>query len=106
MGGAGERGKWVVGFEEGACWDEHWVLYVSDEPRESSAKTKSTLDTLYVSQLDNTLYFRGAWVAQSVERPTSAQVMISRSVSSSPASGSVLTAQSLEPVSDSGSPSL
>ena len=49
---------------------------------------------------------RGAWVAQSVKRPTSAQVMISRSVSSSPVSGSVLTAQSLEPVSDSVSPSL
>ena len=48
----------------------------------------------------------GAWVAQSVGRPTSAQVMISRSVSSSPASGSVLMAQSLEPVSDSVSPSL
>ena len=44
-------------------------------------------------------------MAQSVE-PTSAQVMISWSVSSSPASGSVLTAQSLEPVSDSVSPSL
>ena len=49
---------------------------------------------------------RGTWVAQSVKQPTSAQVMISRSVSSSPASGSVLTAQSLEPVSDSVSPSL
>ena len=49
---------------------------------------------------------RGTWVAQSVERPTSAQVMISRSVSSSPAWGSVLTAQSLEPASDSVSPSL
>ena len=49
---------------------------------------------------------RGAWVAQSVQRPTSAQVMISWSMSSSPASGSVLTAQSLEPVSDSVSPSL
>ena len=48
----------------------------------------------------------GAWVAQSVERLTSAQVMISRSVSSSPASGSVLTAQSLEPVPDSVSLSL
>ena len=48
----------MVGIEEGACWDEHWVLYVSDEPRESSAKTKSTLDTLYVSRLDNTLYFK------------------------------------------------
>ena len=48
----------------------------------------------------------GAWVAQSVEHPTSAQVMISRSMSSSPTSGSVLTAQSLEPVSNSVSPSL
>ena len=48
----------------------------------------------------------GAWVAQSIEHLTSAQVMISRSVSSSPASGSMLTAQSLEPVSDSVSPSL
>ena len=51
-------------------------------------------------------YFWGAWVAQSVKRPTLAQVMILRSVSLSPASGSVLTAQSLEPVSDSVSPSL
>ena len=49
---------------------------------------------------------RGAWVAQSVERPTSAQVMNSRSVGSSPASGSVLRAQSLGPAYDSVSPSL
>ena len=49
---------------------------------------------------------RGAGGAQSVERLTSAQVMISRSVSSSPAAASVLTTQSLEPVSDSVSPSL
>ena len=54
----------------------------------------------------NNGYVRGARVAQSVERPTSAQVMISRSVSLSPASGSVLTAQSLEPASDSVFPSL
>ena len=52
------------------------------------------------------IHVQGAWVAQLVERPTSAQVMISRSVSSSPTSGSVLTAQSLEPASDSVSPSL
>ena len=45
-------------------------------------------------------------MAQSVKRPTSAQVTISRFVGSSPTSGSVLTAQSLEPVSDSVSPSL
>ena len=23
----GRRGKWVMGIEEGTCWDEHWVLY-------------------------------------------------------------------------------
>ena len=48
----------------------------------------------------------GTWVAQSVERPTLAQVMISWSMSLSLASGSVLTAKSLEPASDSVSPSL
>ena len=45
-------------------------------------------------------------MAQSGKCPTSAQVMISWFMSSSPASGSVLTAQSLEPASDSASPSL
>ena len=45
-------------------------------------------------------------MAQSVGRPTSAQVMISQFMGSSPASGSVLTAQSLEPASDSVSGSL
>ncbi|XP_053755436.1 solute carrier family 25 member 45 isoform X1 [Panthera pardus] len=49
---------------------------------------------------------RGAWVAQSVKRPTSAQVTILQFVSSSPGSGSVLTAQSLEPALDSVSLSL
>ena len=44
---------------------------------------------------------RGAWVAQSVKRPNSARVMIPWFVGSSPASGSVLTAQSLEPALDS-----
>ena len=37
----------------------------------------------------------GAWVAESVGHPTSAQVMISQLVSSSPTWGSVLTAQRL-----------
>ena len=23
-----EWAKWVMGVKEGACWDEHWVLYV------------------------------------------------------------------------------
>ena len=47
-----------------------------------------------------------AWVAQSVKHPTSAQVMISRFVGSSPPLSSVLTAQNLEPASDSVSPFL
>ena len=45
-------------------------------------------------------------MAQSVKHPTPAQAMISQSVGSSPASGSALTAQSLEPALDSVSPSL
>ena len=51
-------------------------------------------------------YSQGTWVAQSVKRQTSAQVMISPLVSLSPASGSVRTAQGLEPASDSVFPSL
>ena len=50
--------------------------------------------------------YEGRWMAQSVERLTSAQVMISWFVSSSPASGSMLTAQSLESASDSVFPSV
>ena len=49
---------------------------------------------------------RGAWGAQSVKRLISAQVMISQLVSLSPTSGSVLTARSLEPASDSVSVSV
>ena len=45
-------------------------------------------------------------MAQSVKHPTLGQVMNSQLVGSSPVSGSVLTARSLEPASDSVSPSL
>ena len=45
-------------------------------------------------------------MAQSVERRTSAQVVVSRFMSSRPVWGSVLPAQSLEPDSDSVSPCL
>ena len=45
-------------------------------------------------------------MAQSVKHPTWAQVTVSRFVGLSPALGSVLTARSLEPASDSASPSL
>ena len=27
--GGGGEGKWVMGTEVGTCWDEHWVLHVS-----------------------------------------------------------------------------
>ena len=47
-----------------------------------------------------------AWVVQLVKRPTLAQVMILWFMASSPVSGSVLTARSLESASDSVSPSL
>ena len=57
-------------------------------------------------QYENHVLGRGTWVVQLVQWPTSAQVMISWFVSLSPTSGSVLTAQSLEPASDSVSPSL
>ena len=51
------------------------------------------------------LNWRGAWVARPVERLTLARVM-TLFVGSSPASGSVLPPRSLEPASDSVSPSL
>ena len=47
--GAGERGKWEMGIEEGTCWDEHWVLGVRDDSWESTPEAKSTLYSLYVS---------------------------------------------------------
>ena len=47
------------------------------------------------------LFSWGTWLAQWVECPTSAQVMILRFVRSSPMLGSGLTAQSLELASDS-----
>ena len=50
----------------------------------------------------NSVGFTGTRVAQSVERPTSAQAMISQFLSVNLASGSVLTAQSLEPALHSG----
>ena len=44
---------------------------------------------------------QGAWMAQSAKHPALAQVMISQFMGLSPASGSMLTAQSLEPASES-----
>ena len=49
----------------------------------------------------NVLNCRGAWVAQLVKRPTSARDVILRFLGSRPTLGSVLTARSLEPASES-----
>ena len=52
------------------------------------------------------MYSWGAWVAQLVKLSILGQVMILRSLNSSPVLGSVLIAQSLEPALDSVSPPL
>ena len=69
----------------------------------SNVSDKPNCNTSLFTNLKNPW---GAWVASSVECPTSAQVMISQLMSSSPTSGSVLTAQSLERALDSVPPSL
>ena len=33
--GVGGRTKGVRGIREETCWDEHWVLYISDESQNS-----------------------------------------------------------------------
>ena len=45
-----------MGIEEGTCWDEHWVLYVSDESQESTPKTKSTLYTMIANLTINYIF--------------------------------------------------
>ena len=83
------------------CPQDHpWLLghrhaLLSMQKKPGRAEAESSLK-------NKTKQNRGAWVAQSVEHPTSAWVMISQSRSSSPVS--VLTAQSLVPASDSVSP--
>ena len=76
-------------------------LYTNNEATERQIKKLIPFTTA-----PRIIKYRGAWVAQSVKASDFSQVTISRYVSSSPASGSGLMAQSLEPVSDSVSPSL
>ena len=74
----------------GSCW----FLQIS-----SCARKKCYLQMLWFLRLILLLLkfnLRGTWVAQSVRCLTSVQVMISQFMGSSPTSGSVLTAQSLE----------
>ena len=82
--------KYIVVCMTGVPWSHDWPMWLSLLMRGHVLKLRDG----------------GTWVAQSVKHLTSAQVMISQFVSSSPVSGSVLTAQSLDPTSDSVSPSL
>ena len=36
-------GKWVMGIKEGTCWDEHWVVYVSNESLNFTPETNTTI---------------------------------------------------------------
>ena len=72
------------------------------DQRRKLQETKKSIRKITLERM----YSCSAWVAQSVERPTLAQIMILWFMNSSPALGSVLTAQSLEPALDSVSPSL
>ena len=56
----------MMGIEKGTCWDEHGILYVSNESWESTPKAKSTLYILYVSQIDNKLYLKKEIVMKAV----------------------------------------
>ena len=67
----------------------HQVLLLEIPPSEDEAKVCMVYD------LYKTLTLWGAWMAQLVKHPMSAQVMISQFVGSSPVLGSVLTVRSL-----------
>ena len=106
-----EDKRWDCGCDENVLTlhseDSHRFVNVPETPEGGHfGRVNLMVRWIYLNFLKRENPFWGAWVVPEVERPTSAQVMISRSVSSSPALGSGLTAQSLEPVSDSVPPSL
>ena len=82
----------------------NWLLREWTRKFIADQKFNIRIQDLLLWLIKNT--FRGAWVAQSVGHPTLAPVMISWSMGSSPVSGSVPIAQSLEPASGSCSFSL
>ena len=41
--GVGGCWKWVMDIKEGSYLDERWVLYVGDEPLDSTPEAKTTL---------------------------------------------------------------
>ena len=95
---------------ECAIWGRLVIKYMFISIWPTLRWTKQCRNCSYISFKIGIIFFKnkcwGTRVAQSVKCLTSAQVMISQFVSSSPVSSSVLTAGSLEPALDSGSPSL
>ena len=89
--------RWLIRWKGPECV---WVM--EGQPDLAAVQRSRKVDKKKISQSDSKApHWWGAWVAQSVGRPTWAQIMISQSVSSSPMSGSVLSARSLGPASDS-----
>ena len=41
--GGGEWGNSMMGIKEGACCDEHWVLYATNESLNTTSKTNDAL---------------------------------------------------------------
>ena len=37
--GLGRWGKWVMGIKEDMCFDEHWVLYATNESLKATSKS-------------------------------------------------------------------
>ena len=43
VGGEQRMGQMSDEYQEGTCWDEHWVLYISVEPPNSTPETNIAL---------------------------------------------------------------
>ena len=93
--------------EESPYCSSEWLHPFAFPPTRQECSLFSTFSpTPVVSCVVSLSHSKSARVSLSVKHLTSLQVMISGFVSSSPASGSMRRAQSLEPASDSVSPSL
>ena len=99
----------VIGLNKGKYVNIFLDLQLSSEEKANAtdcfSEVKMAITQLFCLLL-RTLEGGGSWVTQLVKCAALAQVMISQFMSSSPALGSVLIAQSLESALDSVSPSL
>ena len=89
---------WVLSLVTRLC-EGFWFLFYKMRYQDKTMRSEEH-SAWYIVALTKH-FLRGAWVAQSVKRPASAQVMISPLVDSSPSLVSVLmTAQNLESALD------